>query len=227
MDINHPGLVETQDLASLPKPQPISILLVSRGLFHPHLLARASCRRSLARIPALSLTSTPTLHNLSRRDLSPFRAVVLYFHDKTLARADLDCLRAYVAAGGGLIAIHSAAASYKQQPTFADLLGGRFSLHGPLSRFSVQPAAACGLPAAPLIPFTIFDERYRHQLVAAVSVDFVSTAGDQPEPFAWRRPFSAGRVFYLAAGHTLAGISHPSVQSILAAGLQWAAKATP
>jgi type 1 glutamine amidotransferase len=221
MDLNPKGM-EAQDPATFPIP----ILLVSRGLFHPHLLARLACRRALERIPGVRITSAPTLRGLANRDLSPYRAIVLYFHEKTIARADLDCLRAYVAVGGGLVAIHSAAASYKQQPAFADLLGGRFSLHGPVARFSVRPSTACGLPGAPLRPFAILDERYRHQMVADVTMDFVSTAGDQPEPFAWRRMFGSGRVFYLAAGHTLAGLSHPSIQSILAAGLHWAAKAT-
>jgi len=224
MDIN---LVRAHKITPPVEMQNFASLLVSRGLFHPHLFARMACERILSRIPAVTLTQASSLAGLARRDLTPFRVLTLYFHEKTITPADLDCLRAFVASGGGLVAIHSAAASYKKQPAYADLLGGHFSAHGPISRFSVTPTSSAALPAAPLRPFAIRDERYRHRLVADVMVDYTSSAGDAPEPFAWRRVFGAGRIFYLAAGHTLSGLSAPSVQSILAAGLLWAAKATP
>ena len=208
-------------------PAPLPILLASRGWLHPHLLARAAFRRILAGLPGVNLVRLPGLRGFSRRDLAAYRAVVLYLHEKAADPADLSALRAYVAGGGGLVAVHSAAASYKRQAEFADLLGGRFDRHGQVGRFSVRPAAGAPLPGAPTAPFALVDERYLHWLTAPVTVDYVSIAEGDPEPFAWRRDFGSGRVFYLAAGHTAAGISHPSIQSILAAGLRWAAKDTP
>ena len=197
-----------------------NVLYVSRGLFHPHLLARRACRGIVEQILGFAPDTAPAL----KPDLSLYRAVVLYFHEKSLSPEVLEGLRAFVAAGGGLVALHSAAASCKRQPGYADLLGGRFAAHGPVERFSVQPTPGYALPSPAQPPFAILDERYRHEITAQVVVDYESISSGAPEPFAWRRTGGGGRVFYLAAGHTLAAWSHPAIHAILRAGLLWALK---
>jgi type 1 glutamine amidotransferase len=202
--------------------EPRRVLLVSRGWFHPHLFARWSLRRILARIPGVRLDLVASLDGLSRLDLSGYAALALYFHEKAIRSQDLEALRSYVAGGGGLMVVHSALASYKQETAYAELLGGRFAHHGPVTRFSVHPAPGPTRVKTSPEPFLTIDERYHHEIVAEVEMMYISRFARQDEPFAWRRTFERGRVFYLAAGHTLTGISHPGIRSILAHGFRWA-----
>jgi len=43
-------------------------------------------------------------------------------------------------------------------------------------------------------------------------------------PVVWKRRHGAGRVFYSALGHVAKEYDHPSMRSILARGMDWAAR---
>jgi type 1 glutamine amidotransferase len=201
----------------------IPILYVSSGLVHPSLLARLVVQRALAASHRFAISQVPSLERLPLMNLDDFQALVLYIHHKTISENALNCLERFVHRGGGLLALHSAAASFKTEPRFHALLGGRFDRHGPVETFSVQPGlvedeifSARGL-------FALHDERYLHKLVGEVRVHYASLSGGDPEPFVWTLRHGAGRVCYCAAGHILDGVRHPAVQRILIEGLTWAA----
>ena len=201
----------------------IPVLCVSSGLFHPSLSARWALQRALAGAHRFELSRVSSLEQLPLLNPDNFRALVLYMHQKSITSEALGCLDQYVRRGGGLLAVHSAAASFKQEPRYHALLGGRFDRHGPVERFSVQP----GLVEDEIFSlrglFTLRDERYLHQLVGEVRVHYASLSGGTPEPFVWTRRHGAGRVCYCAAGHTSESMRHPAVRRILIEGLAWAA----
>ena len=201
----------------------IPIVYVSSGLTHPSWLARMVVQRALAATHRFALSRISSLEHLPLMNLDDVRALVLYIHHKTISEGALNCLERFLSRGGGLLALHSAAASFKTETRFHALLGGRFDRHGPVETFNVQPGlvedeifSARGL-------FALRDERYLHKLVGDVRVHYASLAGGDPEPFVWTRRHGAGRVCYCAAGHTLEGVRHPAVQRILIEGLTWAA----
>lgn len=66
-----------------------------------------------------------------------FAALVLYFHHKTLSPAALTRLEAYARQGGGILALHSATASFKDCLPYFDILGGRFIGHGKVEPFEM------------------------------------------------------------------------------------------
>ena len=201
----------------------IPILYVSSGLTHPSLPARLAVQSALAASQRFALSRVSSLERLPFLNLDHIQAMVLYIHHKTISESALDCLERFLQRGGGLLGIHSVSASFKTEPRFHALLGGRFDKHGPVETFSVQPGlvedeifSARGL-------FALRDERYLHKLVGDVRVHYASLSGGDPEPFVWTRRHGAGRVCYCAAGHTLEGVRHPAVQRILIEGLTWAA----
>ncbi len=203
------------------------ILMISSGVFHPNLLARFWFERNLMRSGHFQFSRAASLEALAKLDMAEFAAIVLYVHHKTLSAAALERLDAYLGGGGGLLAVHSASASYKQSDAFAAILGGRFSAHGPVSSFSVRPITLGANPFRVREEFSIKDERYLHEVKAVDCVDFVSEGPDGMEPFVWRRAHGSGRICYCAAGHTAAGVRHPGVQQILVDGLLWAAGGLP
>ena len=204
--------------------QPIlgtDVLLVSDGLFHPSLPCRFWLRRALTALSRYRFAHASSLEALPRLSLDPFRAIVLYVHHDTLSAAALEGLDADLERGGGLLALHSASASYKEEPCFYEILGGRFVNHGPVEEFVVQPSASEDEIFRSIPAFSIRDELYRHEYDPANRVHFSTPVGEEREPVVWTRCRGQGRVCYCALGHTVSAVRHPQVRQILHRGLAW------
>ena len=115
------------------------ILLASSGFFHPSWLARQRLKRNLQTLPGYVFQQVASLQVLPQLDIFSFRAIVLYFHHKAISPSALACLDEFVRRGGGVLAIHSATASFKQEPRYFEILGGRFRVHGAVQTFKVSP----------------------------------------------------------------------------------------
>ena len=206
------------------------IVLVSAGLFHPSLLARFWLRRALSSPPVPGAINVPRygFHRIASLEALPrvwrldsYPAIVLYVHHPTLSPSALEPLEWFLRAGGGLLAVHSASASYKEEPRFYEILGGRFVEHGPVEEFTVQPSAPedevfDGIPA-----FSVRDELYRHEYDPTNRIHLHTVVGGEREPVVWTRRWGQGRVCYCALGHTVGAVRHPQVQQILRRGLAW------
>lgn len=196
-------------------------LFVSAGLVHPPILGRHWLRRELAALPGYRLERAPSLEALASLDLERFCALVLYFHQKRISAAALEALDRYVQAGGGVLAVHSATASFKQEDRYSQILGGRFREHGPVEEFEVQPVGGQGGIFAGIPAFAIRDELYLHDYDPEIAVHFQTSVNQRQEPVVWTRRHGAGRVCYAVPGHTGASIRHPQVRAILRRGLRW------
>lgn len=203
------------------------VVLISSGWYHPSLFARAALRSALAAVPGVEIQRAARLEALTRLDLSRFAAIVLYIHHKQASEAALSALNRYVTEGGGLLAVHSAAASFKQQPKYYDILGGRFVGHGPVEQFTVEDSDARDPIFGQVDSFSVRDELYRHEWKPENRVHFhIGTEGER-EPFVWTRAHGGGRVCYAAFGHTAESLKHPAVRAILRRGLLWACGMEP
>jgi type 1 glutamine amidotransferase len=197
------------------------VLLVSDGLFHPSLPCRFWLRRALTALPGYRFAHASSLEALPRLSPDSFRAIVLYLHHDTLSAAALDCLDAYLERGGGLLAIHSASASYKEEPRYHEILGGQFETHGPVEEFAVQPSASEDEVFRDIPGFSVRDELYRHEYDPANRIHFHTSVGEEREPVVWTRRQGQGRVCYCALGHTVGAVRHPQVLQIMHRGLAW------
>jgi type 1 glutamine amidotransferase len=166
---------------------------------------------SLEALPGLPLEPFPP----------PFQGMVLYVHHETISPAALESLDSFVRQGGGLLAVHSASASFKQEERYFEILGGRFVEHGPVEPFQVQPTTApdeiFDVPA-----FSVTDELYRHEYDPGNRTHYFTIVDSEREPVVWTRRHGQGRVCYCALGHTADTVRHPNVQRILQRGLAWA-----
>ena len=111
---------------------------------------------------------------------------------------------AHVAAGGGLLALHSAACALPDEPGWESLIGGRWVLgdswHPEIAPFEVRLAPH--VVTRGLDDFATVDERYT-ALRVADDVEPLAWTDDGAErhPLAWARELGAGRVIYDALGH--------------------------
>jgi type 1 glutamine amidotransferase len=204
------------------------VLLVLSGLIHPPYRGRLWLKEALAELAGYSFDEVSSLAEAVQRPLSDYDAMVLYYHhrDVPLTDAELTSFRSFVSNGGGVLAVHSATASYKPTRGYFEVLGGRFTGHGPVQSIEVRPVRGAspifeGIPA-----FTVHDELYVHELQPDLDVHFVAEHQGKAEPMVWTRAYGSGRVCYACPGHRAASMQHESVREILRRGLTWVVHAS-
>jgi type 1 glutamine amidotransferase len=157
-------------------------------------------------------------------DLSGFFALVVYIHHKIISDGALKTFDAFVSNGGGILGVHTATASFKQQRHYFEILGGRFTGHGPVETFEVRPVSEsnifAGIPA-----FTVKDELYIHEFQPGNDVHFTANHEGQDVPAVWTRQYGKGRVCYTVPGHTTASMRNKTYQKVLQRGLTWVCNA--
>jgi uncharacterized protein len=195
------------------------VLLVSDGWFHPPLLARRVLHHLFIRAGSYRVTLVHSLDDFPENS-SSLSAVVLYFHHWAVSDAALKKLQGFVFKGGGLMAVHSATASFKEQPEYAQLVGGSFSGHGPVSEFECIPEPGGGVFAG-LSSFSVRDELYLHEFEPGIQVHYTSLYDGEKVPVVWTRSYGQGRVCAAVPGHTLSALHNPVYQQVLLSGLAW------
>jgi type 1 glutamine amidotransferase len=145
----------------------------------------------------------------------------------------------YIRAGGGFVGIHSASGSMRQWPWFWELLGGKFSRHAKMQKFTVMVKDAKD-PSTAHFPATFewTDEFYYvdhmpeglHVLLAGDLTKLNDPGKDKYPgklfgdefPLAWRHQFDGGREWYTALGHQPEHYSDPQFTRHLLGGILWA-----
>ncbi len=202
-----------------------TVLSVTRGLFHPSLFARFRYEQVLGRYA--TVVRLPRLERVSPEAVATADVVSVYLHRNTIQENSLRLLEEFVHAGGGLIVIHSGSASFKAEPRWEKLIGGRFVSHGPITTFEVRPAEGTLPPFAGIPPFRVRDELYRHRFGNDLTIQLETTADGQTEPVAWTRTYGRGRIFYLCLGHRAAVFKDRDVRRIIGAAVTWTTGETP
>lgn len=143
--------------------------------------------------------------------------------DKTpwLAGATERALCDFVSAGGGLVAVHSGIASYKDWPAMRALLGGVFVHHPPPCPVIVSPQVGAPLCAGVPEPFAVHDEHYQVELDDPAMEIFLQTRSEHgAQPAGWRRREGEGTVVVLTPGHFAEVWLHPAMQRLIANALR-------
>lgn len=188
-----------------------TVLVISSGIFHPSLPGRLALWRALRAAPGVTLRHVPfrpagafgaaaPVEVLAQADPPRADALVLFIHGKTISPPALDALDRFVREGGGILAVHSATASFKETPRYTEILGGRFTGHPPVGPLEIRAAggatnrATAGVSArrdradphadyvtagvdeifGQVAPFTVTDEAYRHELADDIRVHFTA-----------------------------------------------------
>jgi uncharacterized protein len=204
-----------------------AVLLVSSGVVHPNWLARRRLARFLHRLPGFHIQTTASLESIPDLPLDNFKGIVLYVHHKHISQQALACLEDFVFGGGGFLALHSASASFKGQSRYFDLLGGRFTAHGPINEFQVLPARSASATFAGLKGFSVRDELYRHEYNPDNEIQLYTPESGLNEPVAWTRNHGRGRVFYCSLGHTAGTLLLAPFHAVIQQALGWTAGSEP
>lgn len=202
-----------------------NVLLISAGFFHPPWLGRFWLRQTLQALPEVRIRQAASPAALPAFSSHNFQAIVLYIHQQKISSSALQALIQFVSQGGGLLAVHSATASFKNEKRYSDILGGRFTRHEPLRELHIKPAETGNEIFAGIGPFDLYEEPYEHEMDPACKVHYFAADHQLPEshslPVVWTRLYGQGRVCYCLPGHRAAAMRHPSVREILQRSLAW------
>jgi len=145
----------------------------------------------------------------------------------------------YIRSGGGFVGIHSATGSMRQWPWFWSVVGGKFSRHAALQKFTIHVKDSKD-PSTAHFPATFewTDEFYYvdhipdglHVLQAGDLTKLKDPGKDKYPgklfgdefPLAWRHEFDGGREWYTALGHQAEHYSDPQFARHLLGGILWA-----
>jgi type 1 glutamine amidotransferase len=195
------------------------ILLVSQGLFHPPLRARKLLRKVLEELQVFSFNSVNSMELLPQ-DLESYAAMVIYLHHKKISKNALNCFDSFVKNGGGVLGVHTATASFKQQRQYFEFMGGRFTGHGPIQKFEINPAPESTV-FQDIGAFSIKDELYIHDFQPGITPHFVTMHTGQRVPVVWTYRYGEGRVCYASPGHLSRTFKNKDYAKVLQQGLLW------
>ena len=194
------------------------VLLVTDGLFHPPLPARMILRKTLTGLDGFKFQHVRSMEKLPN-DLGSFSAIVIYLHHKKISDSALETLDGFVTSGGGMLGVHTATASFKQQMRYFEILGGRFTGHGPIERFEVSRVK--DKIFSEIDDFVVKDELYIHELQPGIEMHFTARHVGEDVPVVGTYRYEQGRVCYAVPGHTTSTMRNETYQMILQRGLKW------
>jgi len=197
------------------------VLIISAGIIHPSWLARIYFSRIAKSVEKINPVFSTSVEDLKLLGPQEFSAAVLYFHRSRISDDALRCLDRFVSQGGGLLAVHSASASFKQSRGYFNIIGGRFTSHGKVEDYAVSPRTESSIIFPGINDFTIRDELYIHEYRKDVTIHFYADYHGTPEPAVWTRVHHEGRVAYASFGHCARAMTVPEVKSIIQKCLLW------
>jgi len=158
--------------------------------------------------------------------------VVFYTVGQSLNPQQEAALQGFVEAGGGVVAIHGASASFGGSNTWFRMIGARFAGHAP-GTFTLPIAVTPGHPITQgVTDFEIVDEEYTHRFPEGVERNVVARFKQRPantsekggnNDAVWTINVGKGRVVYNALGHGPEAWQHPMWQKLTVQSILWAA----
>ena len=210
-----------------------------KGYVHDNIAASVEAFRRICAQHAITVDVSDdpgvfTANNLNRYDALVFSNSN---NEAFVTDAQRESFRAYIHAGHGFVAVHSASGSERNWPYFQQVLGGHFAFHPPEQAFTVtvaDPAASAtqSLPRS----FRWTDECYfldrlapDLQVLLTTPQDALSLGNKADDarqfpaslPLAWSHTFDNSREFYIALGHDIKDYQDPLFTGILEHALLW------
>ncbi len=210
--------------AALVQPRPLKVLMLGEDQGqHPATPVYSLLAAPLARHGIQITTVLAPADALVPSRLNLYDALIIYGDQTSITPEEEKALLAFVDAGKGLIAIHSAASMFAQSEKYVALIGGQV-----LQRGTGEISAHVVKPDHPVMqglqPFETADETYvftRYEpddrTILMERVD-----GTRREPLTWVRNQGKGRVFYTGYGHDARTWGTDGFHQLIEHAVRWA-----
>lgn len=130
---------------------------------------------------------------------------------------------AFVAGGGAFLNLHNSMGLYPDDGPYLNLVGGRYTGHGPLERFRVEVVDREHPITRGVTDFSVADEQHAPTYDAEKVHLLLMNRSDDGKTAAagWVREPGRGRLCHLANGHTRESLLHPMYQRLLRNAIDW------
>lgn len=226
---------------------PMRNLILTGGLHHPFEASSETLRAVLEPVGFASDITTDIHTGLSWLDDGGYDLLTVYAlrwpmlaerfaNDRalwavTLTDADKSRIDAHLAAGKGVLALHTAAISFDDWPRWREIVGAGWiwgtSNHPPHGPTQVDMTARPHPITQGLDGFGFAEEAYaRMDLVPGIEALATVQASVQSEasPALWARDVGSARVVYDALGHDSESLNHPTHRRIVQRAALWATR---
>ncbi len=158
---------------------------------------------------------------LSSDTLNDYEAIVIYTQGGRLTEREENGLLSFVQKGKGVLGIHCACDSFKENKRYIKMLGSEFIGHAHPYEFNAYIKNKTHFISQRLSEFKIFDELYL--LKNEPDINIVLTAHWQGKmiPIVYTKSYGDGRVGYIALGHDIKAFTNYSFQKLALRSLEW------
>ncbi|OAK99889.1 secreted glycosyl hydrolase [Phaeosphaeriaceae sp. SRC1lsM3a] len=203
----------------MPHPTPFNVLVFSKtsGYRHSSIPTGIRAISSLAsKTDAFTVTATEDSSLFSSSKLSTYSVIVLLqCIGDIFSSSELSALKSFVHSGGGIVAIHGAAAGMPNDSWYGNLIGAHFDMHPDPEPGTLLPetenenhfiASCCGGREGWTDEWYNFHTHPRENgnLAILLKGDPSSFQGGKmgdDHPLVWCQEFEGGRSFFTALGH--------------------------
>ncbi|KAF2446179.1 secreted glycosyl hydrolase [Karstenula rhodostoma CBS 690.94] len=221
---------------------PFYVLIFSKtsGYRHDSIPAGIASLQQLAgQTSRFTVTASEDASAFTPDSLSKYRVIVLLQTIGNIFSQDqLDALKHFVRAGGGVVAIHGAAAGIANDAWYGKLIGAHFAQHPPHERGTVLVEEAnqdhfimncCGGRKGWMDEWYNFHSHPRENgnlniLLRGDPRSFEGGKHGDDHPLGWCQEFEGGRVFFTALGHFEDAYRDGWFVGQIGRGILWAAR---
>lgn len=144
--------------------------------------------------------------NQSLESLQDTDVLLVFTRRLNTTGKELDCFKAYCAAGNPIVGVRTASHAYQNWLGFdKEVLGGDYQGHygaGPIARAEINPNAKDHPILQGISNFDSYGSLYRNPSIATdTTLLLMGKTEEHAEPVAWTRTHHGGRVFYTSLGH--------------------------
>ena len=158
---------------------------------------------------------------LSSSTLNDYEAIILYTQGGKLTEREEDGLLSFVRKGKGVLGIHCASDSFRENKGYIRMLGSEFKGHAHPYEFNVYVEDKTHFISQRVSEFKIFDELYLLKEEPGIKVIFTAHWQGKMVPMVYIKPYGDGRVSYIALGHGVEAFANSSFQKLVLRGLRW------
>lgn len=220
-----------------------SVLIYTRngeGYVHDNIAASVEALEEICGSMGIETMHTDDPVVFEKRSLEKFDAIIFSNsnNEAFLTEQQRAAFKAYILSGKGFMAIHSANASERDWPWYAEMVGGKFVRHPKLQKFDIRVIDPAHVSTSHLPEVWKWEDEcyYSNYLNPAIHVllaaDLRTIQDDKKDeypgdvfgdlfPLAWHHIFEGTRVFFTALGHKIEYYDDALFRQHLRGGIVW------
>lgn len=204
------------------KPAPVSqVLMLVGGPFHDNPALYPILQKKLEDTGEFKVTITKDVDQFKAENIKKYDLVIIYATRLTMNKDQEQGLTSFVDSGKGLVGIHCATDTFREDDAYWKLVGGRFRTHGH-ETFQVNVTAKRNVIVEGMSSFQIDDETYCDDFHPDSKCITIMRREKDSEPAAWIQYYGKGRVFVTGLGHGKPAWENPAWQQLITKASEWA-----